>query len=655
MGADLFSKRFAPTSVTARIPPAPTNLPPKPPGRRVRLPEAGAVDLGIERQRRGVRLHRGVGADGQAFLEVVFPTPGQRNPEQVLELGFLLDLPNLATPFSEAFLELVKTKGAPSRCRCRNWLHSGLVTYLRSHEPIHLGLDDIDTSLVNRYAAWLGRTVNGKAALSASLRSGYYRMFLSLIRILRESERWKASLRNDLRPPKQPWLSTSRRAKPTEILTDDRVQELYNACVSEVSATMEYVHSNRSALALTGPLPPDRVYARAKFAKDFALCLRALGQYYPHVVPLCAAIRKEHTSLGNALNTVHDHAKAMAVFQPSLRLLVPFVLLLGFHTAFNPTVLLKLKRSEQRRERLLGKERLRLTAFKGRSGRHQVRSFPVSEDADNPATILAFLDEWTARIRPLASPHDQDSFFLYVKGGRAGSPEKRYAEAIGSMAGLVSESTGTINASWNKALLEFCTDHGLDSFSLKQVRHTVLDIAHTIREGDLRAVQAIGQHRRPETILSHYTSDAARRRNDERLAQVMETRTRWCNTGGLIDARRSAVDGGDIGSATPGWLCLDPYSSPVAGQEKGRLCTAYGRCPSCPLASVDLASATACVRVRQLLHRVDEARSDLSAEGWLHAWKDIALALRETWLPAFSSEARNAAVDLPLNPIPPVV
>src|SRR5690606_39934671 len=85
---------------------------------------------------------------------------------------------------------------------------------------------------------------------------------------------------------------------------------------------------------------------------------------------------------------------------------------------------------------------------------------------------------------------------------------------------------------------------------------------------------------------SHYGATARHRSGAEASAGVQAPRERWISSDGRVDAR-SRGPNKDRTAATPGFVCLDPFDSPLASQAKGKLCGAYGKCPSCPLATVD--------------------------------------------------------------------
>lgn len=139
--------------------------------------------------------------------------------------------------------------------------------------------------------------------------------------------------------------------------------------------------------------------------------------------------------------------------------------------------------------------------------------------------------------------------------------------------------------------------------------------------------------------------------NAERTASVISLRGRWADTGGRIDPRDLPEDA-DKGAATPGWGCLDPYDSPIAGQVKGKLCKSFGSCPNCPLGLLDTTSPYACAQAHRLLHSLRSAQESILPQVWLSRVGKIHDALLNKWLPMFSVELHEKAKEYDLPPLP---
>lgn len=205
------------------------------------------------------------------------------------------------------------------------------------------------------------------------------------------------------------------------------------------------------------------------------------------------------------------------------------------------------------------------------------------------------------------------------------------------------------SSTWITALRNFCEDHNLKRFTLQQLRPTTLDIGRGIHDNDVRAAQALGDHRSPETANLHYTSGAQRERNAERLGEISTLRRRWLDTGGKADSRNAPVDI-DEGAVTPGWGCLDPHMSPFSPH--GKLCSAFGRCPACQLTQLDIHSVYAAAQSLNLLGAVRRARETMDPQGWLERMAPVEKKLVQFWLPQFSLEILEQAKALNLPPLP---
>jgi hypothetical protein len=172
-----------------------------------------------------------------------------------------------------------------------------------------------------------------------------------------------------------------------------------------------------------------------------------------------------------------------------------------------------------------------------------------------------------------------------------------------------------------RALNSFRKVNNLEHFTLSQLRPTLIDMTLFLN-GDLAAAQALGNHRKPHTTWTFYTSSGVKKRFLERLGEVLVLRQRWIDTKGVIDPRR-LTQSQDKSAATPGFICLDPFDSPRKNQNKGRACKAYGECPSCPLAAADLGNASTVALYFALKYSIYKSQSSMSAQTWLLRWAPV--------------------------------
>jgi hypothetical protein len=206
-----------------------------------------------------------------------------------------------------------------------------------------------------------------------------------------------------------------------------------------------------------------------------------------------------------------------------------------------------------------------------------------------------------------------------------------------------------VDFAWAYNYILFLDQHGLNHFDTRQFRLTGLEIVHQITGGDLRAMQAWANHKRVGTTERNYVTDGAKKRDEERLAEIMQARGRWRRTQGKIETR-GRPEHTDIGAATPGWTCLDPYSGLYG--PKDTLCSAYAQCPVCPLGSIDFQSPYACAQAHNLLEAVRRAAETMAPHAWLERMAPVQERLLHTWLPQFSDRVRKAAAKLSLPSLP---
>ena len=608
--------------------------------RYAQLQRQSLISLDTERNRRIGGVQQGTDDTGGPSLRLVFA------PNEHHDVTFLFQLPNLAQPVARSLFEWGRGPGVTSRSTralAVENLRLGWVSYLLEGRLAELRLEDLDTAHVNGFIAWLNRTANdGVAQLAPETRAKRLTVLRTIIGKLRSI--YPDRVRRSLHVRDNPWPGRSRQITPTEIVPRATWQRLYEAArgeVIDIVARFEdgqrLISEGRSKL----PLSPNSTQDYA----DLAVCLAALDKEFPGLIPRRDDLVVASPFLGRAVRHRHKLTTVALYFYPSARVLVPFVVLLGMYTLFNGDPLLTLSWNGVRHDEPFGQKRVVISADKGRSHQTQTRSFPVDEDPANPEFLLAFLDRWTKRIRPLAPPAIQDRVFLWVPLSREALTVRTF-EHIG---GRPSSS-----CAWKFSLASFLADHQLGKLGLRNIRATGLDLVDDLFVGDLRAVMAAGGQRSPDTIHKHYTSDAARRRNDERLAGVMSARERWLDSNGNIDPRGQSGTA-DIFAATPGAGCADPYASPQPGQKSGRLCAAYGACWACPLFVLRRSDPYQLARALQFKAEIERARGYLPPLRWLAAWAPQLTALNERILPQFGESGviaeaeRRLASLLPLS------
>lgn len=524
-------------------------------------------------------------------------------------------------------------------------LDMGFWRYLAQVNPQGaLGLQQLDTRWISAFVKWLDRKDEaGIPVWEPATKTGRLTALRVVLKKLMSSEEWKRRLAPDLQIPSITWKGVGRRANPREVLDDATVARLVIACRDEVMRSSALLHSAWAEMeaskdhADSDDLPSSAAAWRAMFVKRYPDSVPHDAWLLLHDVQLRSAPKRLGTSFADLRRPV----------MPRARDLVPFVLLLALPTSFNPDSLRGLRQSQIDYPEEFGGRRIRFRPPKGRAGRKQIRTFAMG-DPVGPEVLVATVEAWTAHIRGAAPAPLKDMLFIFFSpwaetSGSGNTP-------IGDFAGGSADSP----KAWYTALRQFLDEYDLPKFTLAQLRPTSLDLIHELTGGDLKAVQTAGNHRSPQVILDHYTSDAARLRNNEMLASAMQTRDRLVETHGKAADPRKEPPEADRGCATPGFMCLDPFSSPMPTELEGRLCNAYGMCPTCPLACVNLRSAYVGARLLQLRATVQAAQAELEPRRWLGAWQPVGDRLDRYWLRLFDADVLTEAGKLTLPPLPPV-
>lgn len=559
-----------------------------------------------------------------------------------IDLGFLMKLPELATPLAEAFLAVARTLSTRTRSGLASDLKTGFVAFLVATERYDCRLEDIDQSLVNAFGNWLDRVSGrGVAVLAETTREDKFgalrRLFVPLKNL------YPRKIGKSVHVQKGRWIGSSRKAIPTPIIDHESWVRLWAACRTEILDQLELSAEGERLIQDGIERLPKNPSTQGAY-RELDVFLAAVSQLYPGPLPSEDDMHKEHRHLANAQLVYHRRQQFLPYLYPLPRQLVPFVLILAMYTLFNGDGLLKLRLSQIKEQSVFGEDRVVFSIYKGRNESFNPRSFAIDRsDPLNPASLVAYLKKWTARIRPFARPEMQDRLFLFVPAVRSEKVPRSYEHEVGP----------TSDCTWSFHVTEFLKTHGLPHLRTRHIRKTGLDLVHELFSGDIRAVAAAGGQRSADVLDKHYTDDRARRRNDESLGSIMAARERELATGGRINPRHGPT-GSDYHAATPGAMCLDPFNSPQPGQKAGRLCRAYGACWACPLLQLKPDQPYQLARAWQFRTEILNSRGYLPASRWVAAWQPRLTALEKHVLPAFEEEAVIAAATRLLPHLPPL-
>lgn len=542
------------------------------------------------------------------------------------QLAYLLGFPQLSTPFSCAISAICQGYGSRATATLKiSHLKDGFCRFLSETRQESISLELIDSVLINQFVTFLTESPCPVATKRNRLHT-----VKSIFEWLKSSE-WKLRIRSDLRFPKNAWPGAERHIRPRPSAHRDELLSIYKAAVNDCIETIRRVEPVLNYLDCVDPRPEDSELLRV---------IERLNSDIPSVLKGRLCLLKKGLLTDKESKKHGGILKLKTYLLPTPSFLVPFAVVMAIHTRYNPDVILGSKLSDFSVEEVLGHKMFRAASYKMRSRRKQIVYIPVDESPDNPKVLFDFLVRWTSRIRPHSPDIDRDCLFIFL------------TEAGGNhVHSFWNETTGTRSAStaWQHNYRAFCNRHGVASANLSSLRKAVLDLAHELSGGDLRMVQAIANHRSAQTTNDHYKSASAGERQMERLAQIMAARSRWIDSEGKIDVR-GTPKGGDIGASTPGWNCLDPYASPF--WSKDSLCSAYGYCPICPLATLDTQSAYCCAQAHNLLDAIRRSQQTISPDAWLTRMAPIQSALINRWLPRFNENVTSAAMQMAIPPLP---
>lgn len=622
------------------------------------------------------RLERST-VDGKSNLVAVYPKKGGGEPHR-LDLSFLLDFPLLTELFAQGMLKWGKSMSATSRISSGTKLRRYWFSYLSERRLYDIPAESLDEQVMAGFNAWLHqkRQKNGQPLNPNTIRQALG----SLRNVLAHAPGAGGIL--DLVPAGP--RGAAQKVEPTEVLQLDELLQVMSCAEKETLALRDRWDEGQRLIKLghallkhgakleTNPGKTKGRNPKSVADPNVALALAMLDQRYPGVIPDLDVIIADDVMLGKTIKHAVGQATAAGYFYAGTRDLVPLALCIGFATVFNPDTVLGLKwKNIDRNVARLGSSAVqfdvrddkgtgeiaeevesgdsvdnplvRIIGDKPRSARKLVRLLDPDANGSGQVSLNLVLDlliALTARIRPhVVAPEYNDRLFLFVQRTCA-----KRAKSYGSSTTAVS---GDI--AWTNALVDFIDDHKLPDFTLKRIRATLLDFVQLFNRGDLAAAQQVGNHGSRLTTWTHYTSDLVKRLLQEATGETLLVRERWLSSGGKLDPRQH-LGSTKKGCATPGWMCLDPYDSPRPNQRPGRLCSAYGECPDCPLAAARPDNPRNVMLYEALRRALYRSITRVTAPVWQQRWAPVLVALDallKDVRPAVLERSRLMRIELP--------
>jgi hypothetical protein len=328
--------------------------------------------------------------------------------------------------------------------------------------------------------------------------------------------------------------------------------------------------------------------------------------------------------------------------------LVPYMIAIAAQTFANPEGL-RLMRRDCMSEHVLLEGRVVVTWQKGRSNRLQRRSFLRDKSFSVPNLIDRVL-ALTEPLRAHAPSTERELLFLS-------------ANIIGS------RSIGVIpQGLMGKHVRLFAKRHGLKAdngkplaLALANLRATGLALAHVALGHDVLKTQVLANHASPDTTRRYIDRPIVRAAQEIELGRLQARFVEAIRSGdiGLASRRSKRSEVSPITSAqnatASGFVCADPLGGTAPGQSKGKLCTAWLGCFTCPNAVIPLEPYTLArlIRMRDALR---EARTRLAPDRWHLVYEPKLEILERDVLPRFSAAIHAAARGWleSTAPVPPI-
>lgn len=554
------------------------------------------------------------------------------------DLSFMLAFSGLQEPFAEGFRLWGAGVKTSSRRNALTSLQRNFFEFLKESDLRSIELGEIDRPLIFSFVSWLNRrTTASNALLAAGTKKEALGTVRNLVHALARTTEWRSVARRvDREIPDNVWPGSHHQATPKSQLQLDHMRAIVRAAENEI----QQIRTRLDQLPILLRIGEKEISV-GRTRGSLPSFLYLMHQRYPTLIPSQSDLTREDRSLGNEMQAFHGQRGITQYFYAGSRDLVPFVILILAATAFNPETALTLDWANVRPEERFNTPVVTFVGSKSRADEDQV-VLDGDSGGFGMAVILETLDRITKRLRPhLSHPGDRGRLFVFAQERGAVAP-KAYRHNPSDLA--VSDS------SLRHSRLRFIEENELEPFTFDQFRTTLLDAAHRWT-GDLRVVTSLGRQKSAHTGWQSYNSARARAGYQERIGETIVLRERWFGSDGKIDPRGSRLTSVmDRGAATPGFLCADPYDSPLPGQVSGRLCSAYGECPACPLAGANVGDNAHVAYYLALRACIFESQGRIAPPAWIARWAPIVEALDDLiqLVPASAlSEAAKLQVTLP--------
>jgi hypothetical protein len=459
-------------------------------------------------------------------------------------------------------------------------------------------------------------------------------------------------LHRELELPFNPFPRREAEAKPREVLSKAELEAVLAAARRDIDASWGMFENGREALA--------RVNCQAIAAEDnlrrlnledLGVLLAVLKGRFDGLVPPQSVTRAKGTGLKRLHRGILHHGGRSVVaryLHTTPETLVPYMIAIAAQTFANPEAL-RLMRRDCMSEHVLLEGRAVITWIKGRSHRPQRRSFLRDKSYSVPNLIDRVL-ALTEALVPHAPCNERQLLFLcgnvICSRGVGVIPQ-----------GLISEHVRL-----------FVKRHGLKgangkplALALAKLRATGLTLAHVALGHDVLKTQVLANHASPDTTRRYIDRPLVRAAQAIELGRLQGrfVAAIQCGDLGLSSGPSNQGDPASMISAqnatASGFICADPLAGIAPGQRKGKLCTAWLGCFTCPNAVIPLEAETL-ARLIRMRDALIEAKARLAPDRWHIVYAPKLEILERDVLPRFPAAVHAAARErLEMTPpVPPI-
>jgi len=580
----------------------------------------------------------GVQEDAERYYVTFLDADGERE----ICLSSFMARPHIAL-LAARFIHATSLSSRPATRYLKLKLFGYIFDYLDEIKSL-AGIDvrtvfDFDQEVIDGFQKYLNgnKKFSRKLRLSGPVKKSRYNFLIRVLKWAKQTDYYSGNV-SEVISRTHLWSKAHRRRSGHESLTTAQVIKTRKACRTEIIATLEKLTLGQSASS-----SPSHVDLHGKSVvpfKEMDIRLAAFWQVIAEENPDVELFRKKYPGLSRVLRAPYgsiDEAVSNLFF--TWRSIVPFVVLAALETGYNPSTQCGIEQSDIS-DHPLWPDTVRLAPKKYRAdGKLQVRTF--KKERGNPFSLPILIHSISNIVgfyRHLATPENRR--YVFLVWNRMGEEPKPLIN-----------SRSVIDNNFYRALNDFCKTHGLGEWTLSSLRQTVADLVHLVSDGDLEAIKTMMGHNSVRTSERHYKSKGQQTRRASHLAKAVRERQRFIDSQGKISLHEAGMGMPQKG-ATPGFLCWDLLTSPIPGQKKGRLCSAYGCCPACPLACAQIDDPVVRQRLLQLKELYLRTRDHTDHLRWAMHWNPHYEALIDIWLPKIDEAHVASTAHRNLEPLP---